>query len=169
MVRALAVALAMLSLGACQHSAPAPELSAASQAASGEISFMGTGASFDGSHVVGARVNLSRRSDGSWGGLMMDQPVDVSISGKRVSGVNLTMSFTQTSEGTLIQGQWLGRILRFEINQNEAIIRTPTRSLTLRRNANGSYGPNSELTMKGDATKLNPPLPQFAFAMAATF
>ena len=135
----------------------------------GEVSFMGGGASFDANRVVGPRVNLSRRADGSWGGVLMDQPVDLSVSPGRVSGVNLTLAITQGPGGTVITGQWQGRILRFELGPEGALIRTPTRSFTLVRHGPNAFGPMGELSLTGEAALPEPPMPQLALALVATF
>src|SRR5690242_12279587 len=67
---ALALAVGCKSTGEVaseQTAAPAGEFKA-----QGEIRYRGGSASFDETRVVGPHANLSRRSDGSWAGNLMD-------------------------------------------------------------------------------------------------
>ncbi len=98
-----------------------------------------------------------------------DQIVDVTVNGNRIVGSFMTLYVEQSSKGVLITGQWLGRILRFEVAPEQVLVRTPNRSLTLGRRGKGEYGPGGELKLTGQAVLQNPPMPQFALAMAATF
>src|SRR4051812_23267514 len=87
----------------------------------GEIQYRGNGASFDAVRVRNPRCNLTKRTDGSWGGTIdvgsMRQPVDVSVTPKKVTGVGLTLVLEEESaeNGIVVTGQWQGKILRFEV------------------------------------------------------
>ncbi|HME89862.1 MAG TPA: hypothetical protein VKE49_00450 [Myxococcaceae bacterium] len=175
MIRNIAAALlgGVICLG-CQHGAAGSgsEPSAAKSAGfqpTGAIVFARGSASFDANRVAGPRINVTKRSDGTWAGTLDDQIVDVTVNGNRLVGSFMTMSVEQSSNGVLITGQWLGRILRFQVTPDQVVVRTPNRSLTLNRKGEGEYGPGGELRLSGEAALLNPPMPQFALAMAATF
>jgi hypothetical protein len=173
MTRQIVAAVVSGLLVACQHGstgagAPVPEKSTAFEP-TGTIVFMRGSASFDANRVAGPRINVTKRSDGTWAGTLDEQSVDVTLKGNRIVGAFMTLSWEQSSSGVLITGQWLGRILRFEVTPEQALVRTPNRSLTLSRKAEGEYGPGGELRLTGEARMLNPPMPQFGLAMAATF
>jgi len=127
------------------------------------------GATFDDTRVVGTAVNLSRRPDGSWAGLFRDRPVDVSVYSDRISGVELKLVRQDTPEGIIITGTHNGNILRFEVLRDKLVIRTPTSSYTLPRISENSYGTGGVVKLVGEAGSANPPWPQFALALAATF
>lgn len=152
---------------ACQHGAPAVALGPF--VATGEVIYRLGNASFDANRVVAPRANLTRRSDSSWGGLLMNQPIDASVTTDRLTGVNLMMNWTLGPEGIVITGQWQGRILRFEVNRSVALVRTNTLSVTLPRNDAHSFGPDGQLRLLGEAGLVHPPMPQFGLAMIAAF
>lgn len=135
----------------------------------GEMEFLGTGASFNATRVVGPQVNMGRRSDGSWGGVLQRRPMDLSVEPGKARGVELQLAWTQTPQKTVITGQYQGRILRFEYDQEQLLVRTPSRSLTLYRKGPNHFGPMGEMVVKGEAALPEPPMPQFAFALVATF
>lgn len=161
----------LLSVTGCQMAQVVPEASLAYVPA-GEIQYLDSGATFDAVRVRNPRCNLSKRTDGSWGGSLGNQPIDASVTPKRMSGVGLTLSLEEESEtGTVITGQWQGRIVRFEVGPEKALIRTPTRSLTLNRTGptTFTYGALGELQLKGEASNPIPPWPEFALAMLCAF
>ncbi len=172
MTRQIVAAVLSGLLLACQHGSTAgavgPEKSTAFEP-TGTIVFMRGSASFDANRVAGPRINVTKRSDGTWAGTLDEQSVDVTVTGNRIVGAFMTLSWEQSSNGVLITGQWLGRILRFQVTPEQVLVRTPNRSLTLNKKAEGEYGPGGELRLTGEARVLNPPMPQFGFAMAAAF
>lgn len=147
-----------------QGAAPAGEFKAL-----GEIRYRSGSASFDETRVVGPHVNMSRRSDGSWAGNLMDGTVDVSVYPDRVVGVGLTLAIERKPDVNIITGQYQGRILRFEVGAEQLIVRTPSISTTLPRTGDGMYGQNGVVRLFGQAAEANPPWPQFALALAAAF
>jgi hypothetical protein len=161
---------AALLLVGCKTAEPVPEALSDKFTATGEIAYQGVGASFDQNRVVGPLVNLTRRTDGSWGGRLRDEPMDVSVYAARVTGVNFTMAWEPSADGgTAITGQWNGGIMRFETSGDTLLIRTPRHSLTMNRHDASSFGPFGELVLKGEAGLKTPPMPQFGFAMMAAF
>ena len=139
--------------------------------ATGEINIHSQNAAFDAVRVRRAGANISKRTDGSWGGVMNGQAVDVSVTPKRISGVEINMVLEESGgeKGTVITGQFHGNILRFEIGPKQALVRSANHSFTLTRGADGTYGPQGELVLKGDAALPEPPWPQFALALLAAF
>lgn len=171
MTRSLLTIGCGLALGGCiAFAQPLPE-TLTEFVPTGEISLRSNGASFDAVRVRKPNGNLSKRSDGSWGGVLSGQAIDVSVTPKRVAGVNLTLVLEESGgpKGTVITGQFQGSILRFEIGPEEARIRTPNHSMTLARSSPNTFGPRGEFELKGDAALPEPPWPQFALAMLAAF
>jgi hypothetical protein len=69
----------------------------------------------------------------------------------------------------VMTGQWMNRIHRFEVSNEQVLVRLPSASFTLHRSGEGEYGPAGALKLTGDAAKASPPMPQFALALLATF
>jgi hypothetical protein len=131
-------------------------------------------ASFDAVRVRSPKANMSKRTDGSWGGTIEGFAVDVSVTDTMVRGVNLLLTREEsTLNHIVITGQFQGRIYRFELDENLALIRTNRTSLTFKTRGpveNGiAYGPLKNLVLQGDAAAESPPWPQFAFALMAMF
>ena len=171
MTRPLLLLCSGLLLGACAlFPQPLPETTT-EFVATGEVSLHLAGAAFDAVRVRKPNVNLSKRSDGSWGGVMSGQAIDVSVTPNRLSGVNLTLKLEESGgpKGTVITGQFHGDIVRFEIGPEQAVIRTSNHSTTLTRSGPNTFGPRGELELKGEAALPEPPWPQFALAMLAAF
>jgi hypothetical protein len=136
----------------------------------GEVVLRNRTASFDATRVRSPYMNLSRRSDGSWGGVIKEYPVDFSVTDTRISGVNFSMT-REESEGRhlIITGQFQGRIFRFEFDTQRALIRAPTTSATFEgmKAADGvvRYGPMGNLELRGEAASARPPWPQIGLAL----
>jgi hypothetical protein len=144
--------------------------------ATGEMEFnLGTGASFNADRVVGSNAELRRADNGSWRGMILNQPVDVAVTPEGLNGATLTMSIQQSPKGWVMTGLWQQRqILRFEYSQEKLLVRTPSQSLDLINRGDGSYETESlvchgGLKLMGEAADPNPPNPQFALALIATF
>ncbi len=157
-------------ISGCATAPPLPE-TLTEFVPTGEIVIGSMGASFDSVRVRKPNVNLTKRADGSWGGVIGNTGIDVSVTSKRVTGVGLTLVLEESGgeKGTIITGQWKGSILRFEITAEQALIRTPTFSTTLSRSSPNTFGSRGELVFKGEAALAEPPWPQFALAMLAAF
>jgi hypothetical protein len=171
MTRSLLILLSGVLLGGCAlFPQPLPETQT-EFVPSGEIQLRSNGAAFDAVRIRKPNGNLSKRTDGSWGGVLAGQAIDVSVTPKRVSGVNLTLVLEESSaeKGTVITGQFQGNILRFEFGPDQAVIRTATHSATLMRSGPGTYGGKGELELKGEASLAEPPWPQFALALLVAF
>ncbi len=163
-----------LVLGACTLPQVVPEALTTEFKATGEVRAHERTASFDAVRVRNPKMNLTRRTDGSWGGTFADHGVDVSVDETSVRGADFTLSRKDsTPEKLIITGQFQGRIYRFELDAQQAVVRAPNTSLTLLGRTvqdNGvAYGARGELVLLGDAGKEAPPWPQVAFALMAAF
>jgi hypothetical protein len=75
-------------------------------------------------------ASFSKRTDGSWGGVLTRQPTDVSVPDTTVRGVNVVLSREEFTAGkVVIAGQFWGKMDRFEFEENVARIRAPVQSL----------------------------------------
>lgn len=170
-MRASLVVVAAL-LSSCNFPTVVPEALNTEFKATGEVLLYNRTASFDAYRVRSPQCNLSKRTDGSWGGVIAERPIDVTVTDKRISGVEFMLTREQ-SEGnhTVITGQFQGRIYRFEFDDTRAIIRAPNSSFTLDGRQVGpnqtTYGPQGNLQLRGEAGGENPPWPQIGFALMA--
>jgi hypothetical protein len=160
---------AALLAAACKTAEPVPGATGENYTPKGEIQFQGVGASWDDSRVVGPSVNMTLRTDGSWGGTLRGEGMDVSVYASRAAGVNFTLSWENTGDGMVATGQWQGVITRFETTGDRLLIRTPRHSMTVTRHDESSFGPNGEVVAKGQAGLKNPPMPQFGLALMSAF
>lgn len=164
--------VAALALSACSFARVMPEALNTEFKATGEVLLYNRTASFDAYRVRSPRCNLSKRTDGSWGGVLAERPVDVSVTDTRISGVDLMLT-REKSEGNrqVITGQFQGRIYRFELDEHRVILRAPNVAFTLDGRQVGpkqtTYGPRGDLQLMGDAAGDDPPWPQIGFALMA--
>jgi len=131
-------------------------------------------ASFDDVRVRAPNCNLTKRTDGSWGGTMRDRALDVSVTETDIRGVDLRVTRAESETGRLvISGQFLGMIQRFEIDQDRVLVRTQAKSQNLGGRVvseqGAKYGPFKELELRGVAGAEKAPWPQIAFALIAAF
>lgn len=173
-----AVMLVAVVLSGCAGMFPTvvPEAQSAEYNPTGEVQANRYGATFDAVRVRNPNCNLSKRTDGSWGGKIGDHALDVSVTPDRIRGVNFVLSKTDsTADRLIITGQMDGKIYRFELGPTDALVRTPNQSLTFPgRVVEGGvtyYGPMKELSLKGEASggMANVAWPQLALALLAAF
>jgi hypothetical protein len=136
----------------------------------------GKSSSFDPYRVRGTQCNLSKRTDGSWGGTFGNEgrALDVSVDDAHVRGVDFNLNREDSKPGSLIvTGQFQGRIFRFEMNATQVLVRTSATSLTYPGRVVGEnvvkYGPMQNLELRGEASKEAPPWPQIGFALMCAF
>lgn len=140
--------------------------------ATGEVLLYNRSVAFDAVRVRSPQCNMTKRTDGSWGGTFNQVPLDVSVTDSKISGVNFMLT-REMSDGkrTVITGQFQGRIYRFEFDDNELMFRAPAKSMTYpgRQVAKDqtTYGPRGDVQLRGEAGGDNPPWPQIAFALMA--
>ena len=135
----------------------------------GEVQFRQRSAAFNDTRVVGPNVNLSQRADGSWGGRMLGEPVDVNQYVDSIGGVGFNLTMHPSPEGQVVTGQWHGEIIRIELHETTVMVRTGKESFTLPSYGRGRYGSEGQFRLSGQAALASPPFPQFAFAMVGAF
>jgi len=133
----------------------------------------GNGARFNSNQVVGVRISVRQRADGTWGGTISSGgkqvPIDATFEGGRFTGSNIRLSIERKAGQTTIVGSFQDNILRFEITADEIRVRTPTRSENyVRLGPPGEYGGPQTVTLEGEAQQA-PPTPAFALAMVGAF
>ncbi|MFO0598053.1 MAG: hypothetical protein U0228_22315 [Myxococcaceae bacterium] len=168
----LALSLAALSssFAGCNFPTVVPEALNTEFKPTGEVLLYNRSISFDQVRVRSPICNLSKRTDGSWAGTFNNQPIDVSVTDSRITGVNVTMT-REMSEGNkvIITGQFQGRIYRFELDDQQAMIRAPAKSMNLVgkhvAERETTYGPQGNLQLRGDAGSIDTSWPQLAFAL----
>jgi hypothetical protein len=170
-MRSSAVA-ALLVFSSCTFPTVVPEALNTEFKPKGEVIAYGRTVSFDEVRVRSPHCNLSKRTDGSWGGTFNERALDVSVTGDRVRGVEFTLSREMSEANKLvITGQFQGRIYRFELDDKQALIRGPSASMTFPGRqvspAGAVYGPMGNLQLKGEAGSDMPPWPQIGFALMA--
>ena len=164
------LAASVLLLTCCVTAQPLPE-TLTDYVPTGEVLLGAMGATFDSVRVRKPNVNLTKRADGSWGGVLGSSGLDCSVTPNRVTGVGLTLVLEESGgeKGTLITGQWQGKPVRFELGPERAVIRAGKFSSTLERSGPTTYGSRGELQLKGEAALADPPWPQLALALLAAF
>lgn len=173
-MRTMAVVAAAVVASGCAFPQVVPEALNTEFKPTGEVFMYDRSCGFDAVRVRSPSVNLSKRTDGSWGGVLDKEPVDVSVTDTTVRGVNFVLTREESSPGRLvITGQFRGRIYRFEFEEGIARIRGSRESLDFKTRApieNGvAYGPMKSLQLRGEAAAESPPWPQLAFALLAMF
>jgi hypothetical protein len=177
-MRKLILTTLFVTLFGCALPAVMPEALSTEYKPTGEVMAYGKSASFDAYRVRSPGCNLTKRTDGSWGGTFGDpdhqRGIDVSVDDAHVRGVDFNLNREDSKPGSLIiTGQFQGRIFRFEMNATQVLVRTSATSLTYPGRVVGEnvvkYGPMQNLELRGEASKEVPPWPQIGFALMAAF
>lgn len=163
-----------LAFAGCNLAQVVPEALNTEFKPTGEVVFRERTASFDDVRVRAPNCNLTKRTDGSWGGTMRDRALDVSVTETDIRGVDLRVTRSESEKGHLvISGQFLGMIQRFEIDQDKVLVRTQAKSHNLGGRVvserGAKFGPFQELELRGVAGAENAPWPQIAFALISAF
>jgi hypothetical protein len=174
LTRSLLVSALALFAAGCDLPTVVPEAQASEYVPVGEVMFRDRGASFDAVRVRSPKCNLAKRTDGSWGGTFADRPMDVTVTETTIRGVEFMLTREDSKPGhVVITGQFQGRIYRFELDENQALVRTASTSLTFPGRIIGEsvvkYGPMQNLELRGEAGLENAPWPQLGFALMAAF
>lgn len=124
----------------------------------------GYSASFDETRVVGPRVEVSQRDDGTWAGVLLGNPVTVTLEGQRLVGPNFEFTWTQTENGLDGRGVVRGQLVRVTVDEENLYIRNGAQNWSLQKTSEGVYqDTRSTITLKGRALEL--PMPQTMFAL----
>jgi len=176
-IRTTFISLAMLAL-ACAEGA-AGTGAADFQPTGGIRVASGNGSRFNPTRVVGPKVQISQRSDGTWGGMIYGNaatptPIDATFQGGQFVGSNIRLTIIRENGQTQIFGSVQDRIVRFEVSPTAIKVFTSStvatgRSETYVKLAGpGEYGGPQSLTLEGEAQQM-PPTPAFALAMVGAF
>jgi len=177
-IRNTFISLAMLVL-ACAEGASGSGAAADFQPTGGIRVASGNGARFNATRVVGPKVQINMRSDGTWGGSIYGNastptPIDATFEGGQFVGSNIRLTIVREGGQTRIFGSVQDRIVRFEVSDTEIRVFTSSsittgRSETYVRLAGpGEYSGPQSLTLEGEAQQM-PPTPAFALAMVGAF
>ena len=178
-IRTTFISLAMLAL-ACAEGASGSGAAPADFEPTGGIRVAsGNGARFNATRVVGPKVQINMRSDGTWGGSIYGNastptPIDATFEGGQFVGSNIRLTIVREGGQTRIFGSVQDRIVRFEASDTEIRVFTSSsvhtgRSETyVRLPGPGEYSGPQSLTLEGEAQQL-PPTPAFALAMVGAF
>jgi len=157
--------------------------------ATGEIRLRTSGgqtasAAFNTSRVVGPFVNVTRREDGTWGGDLLGQDLDLhSVEGKdqKVTGTNFLLVQRQSGDRTEVEGLLNGIRFRASLDAKQITAKFGDCSMDLSRKGSiyrgtvGCIQPSStlprtdriQLELLGEAGATMPPFPQFGIALVA--
>jgi hypothetical protein len=177
-IRTTFVSLAMLAL-ACAEGASGSGAATDFQPTGGIRVASGNGSRFNATRVVGPKIQINQRSDGSWGGMFYGNaatptPIDATFQGGQFVGSNIRLTITREGGQTRIYGSVQDRIVRFEVGQTEIRVYTSSSAATGRSETyvklagQGEYGGPQSLTLEGEALQM-PPTPAFALAMVGAF
>jgi len=177
-IRTTFVSLAMLAL-ACAEGASGSGAATDFQPTGGIRVASGNGSRFNATRVVGPKIQINQRSDGSWGGMFYGSagtptPIDATFQGGQFVGSNIRLTITREGGQTRIFGSVQDRIVRFEVGQTEIRVYTSSSAKTGRSETyvklagQGEYGGPQSLTLEGEAQQM-PPTPAFALAMVGAF
>lgn len=177
-IRTTFISLAMLAL-ACAGGASGSGATPDFQPTGGITIASGNGARFNATRVVGPKVQINQRADGTWGGMLFGfagtpTPIDATFQGGQFVGSNIRLTIVRENGQTRIFGSVQDRIVRFELNASEIRVYTSSSARTgrsetyVRLGGPGEFGGPQSLTLEGEAQQM-PPTPAFALAMVGAF
>jgi hypothetical protein len=177
-IRTTFISLAMLAL-ACAEGASGSGAAADFEPTGGIRVASGNGARFNATRVVGPKVQLNQRSDGTWGGMLFGNaatptPIDATFQGGQFVGSNIRLTIVREGGQTRIFGSVQDRIIRGDAGTTEIRVYTSSTAKTGRSETYvklagpGEYGGPQSLTLEGEAQQM-PPTPAFALAMVGAF
>ena len=174
MKRTTFISLAMRALACAEGSAGSGSASYDFQPTGGITIASGNGARFNATQVMGPKIQVSQRSDGSWGGTIKGvagspTPIDATFQGGQFVGANIRLSIVREGGQTTIVGSFQDKIVRFEVTATEVRVRTGSRSDNyVKLPGEGEYGGPQSMRLEGEAIQA-PPTPAFALAMLGAF
>jgi hypothetical protein len=157
--------------------------------ATGEVRLRLTGgqtasAAFNGTRVVGPVVNVTRREDGTWGGDLLGENLDLRlVEGKdlKATGINFLLVQRQSGETTEVEGLFNGVRFRATLDAKSLTAKFGNCSMDLVRKGGvyrGNVGcivanqslPQTDrvvLEFMGEAGATRPPFPQLGIALVS--
>jgi hypothetical protein len=151
---------------------PAGQVVPAEYVPNGEVAVMGAnGATFDDWRVVGPRVNLTRRADGTWAGSILGEDVLLTPGEGTLSGPGGNLNFVRWGKDVLVQGSLGRRQFQIRFQPGPGYPYSGGGILCL-------GGPKSvdctearsqgNVMLRGQAAIPDAPMPQFGLALLAT-
>jgi len=103
------------------------------QPTGGIVVASGNGARFNAKQVIGPKVQVSQRSDGTWVGTIRGDagtptPIDATFQGGQFVGSNIRLGIAREGRQTTIVGSFQDTIVRFEVTAMDIRVRTGSRS-----------------------------------------
>ena|SRR5262249_55840248 len=144
--------LTMLAL--CSVSGPA-----LAETETGEVVTWKSSAKFTEVSVVGPKVNIYRRSDGTWAGMFQGVPIEITAYKDWIVGFELHLKVTRTPRFLIVDGSFRNRYVHYEWPTNPAVLESFWWSV---------YGSTAGYVhATGTAARAHPPMPQLALALLA--
>jgi hypothetical protein len=157
----------LLPLTPMPDGAPPPEF-----LAMGEIQAHDRSAAFSDWRVVGPRVNMTRRDDGSWAGDLLGESYVLRPGEGQISGAGADVFFVRSGREVIVRGILNARKFSIRVLPGEGIP-TPA-GIACRYDGNlidcdrKSAAVRQGVEFRGQAARVaEPPLPQFALALIA--
>ncbi len=112
--------------------------------ATGELRFhgygaIGTSAAFDAQRLIGPTVNLTRRDDGTWGGDLAGQDMDLTVTATRVSGPNVNLILSRKGDRLDVEGLFFNTRFRVTVDAKRLTGRFGECSFDMTRRRDGSF------------------------------
>lgn len=139
--------------------------------AGGSVASNGSVTTFTADTVTSPTVNVSRRTDASWAGVLRGQPIDLDANLRGVN-VNLTVERDTTRGKTTVAGLVFQKPFRLVLSPEQLEVRVGNTVEQYVREKDGTWRPQApsarySLRLEGDAASANPPLPQLVLAFIA--
>jgi hypothetical protein len=122
---------------------------------------------------------MTRSADGHWVGWIRGVALNLAVAGGQISSPSLTMSIEELPDGIEISGLWTQALafrnqISIRVTPSELYVREPfvNPPVYLEGIGEGSYGTGlfgNSVELKGTASQVHPPQPQFALALLAAF
>ena len=126
-------------------------------------------ASFDANNVVGSKIDMHKRADGTWAGRLNDEIIDINVYPDRFAGANLRLNIERQPGGYVLTGLFLENQIRFEVLADHFLASTKAHNVKLAASGPGRYGPLGEVHFDNKAAGADAPMPQTALALLAAF
>lgn len=124
----------------------------------------GSSASFSDDQVVSSSGNFSKRSDGSWAGMLDGQLYNLKVTENRIRGVNFNFTWENVDRGFRGQGLIQGQMVKIDVTASQLVVRAFNKTISLPRTSETTFGSGpSSVILEGEALQL--PMPQSVLAL----
>ncbi|HLT28668.1 MAG TPA: hypothetical protein VK013_01395 [Myxococcaceae bacterium] len=163
LIKPLALAsLALLALAGCATTGESTPFEK-----TGEFIYTrGSSASFSDDRVVSTNGNFSKRSDGSWAGMLDGQLYNLKVTENRIRGTNFNFTWENVDRGFRGQGIIQGQMIKVDVTASQLVVRAFNKTISLPRTSESTFGSGpSSVILEGEALQL--PMPQSVLALLA--